>query len=122
MKIFVASVLLFVSTQGIAYAEDDFEALCKLAYTQVDLGKKLNQNGTPRAQCLDEVEKTLDSIAKKNEFLKPVSERNFDRNVFLYMTIGGTALRQCLEPKEITYEQYRDDGCKSIHDALPLKR
>ena len=70
---------------------------------------------------MDEVEKEIGRLEKDAGFLAPVAGRRFDRTVFLYMTIGGTALSQCLAPREVSYAQYRDRDCANIRDALPLK-
>jgi hypothetical protein len=38
------------------------------------------------------------------------------------MIVGGSAFAQCLEPKDVTYESFRETTCKNIPLALPMKK
>ena len=87
--------MLFLPLHALANPEEDFEELCKLAYTKIDLGKTHNTKHTERASCIVEVEKEVHLLAKDSEFRAPVGNRKFDKRVFLYVTIGGTAFTQC---------------------------
>ncbi len=68
---------------------------------------------------MDEVERQLTKLAQDISFLAPISDRKFDRKVYLYMIVGGSAFAQCVDPKDISYETFRATTCTNIPLTLP---
>jgi hypothetical protein len=121
VSFFLSLVALLVATPCLA-EESDFDALCKHSFGFADLGKKLKNSGITNEMCLEEVERKIGQMEKDSSVLAPIADRQFDKKVYLYMVIGGAAFAQCLEPKSVTYEEYKASTCKNISAALPIKR
>ncbi len=110
MRLVASPILCIVFACQSAFAQDassTVDALVQFAYQQLDLGRQFNRSGLTKERCIDEVEKAIVVREKDPAFLAPLEGHKFDKQVYLFLVIGGSAFAQCIEPRELTVEQYR---------------